>query len=72
MTARTERGMPTRFDCDGGVDRRGIRCRANYESDHRFLTDAWRECRTAGWVITNVDGQWLHYCPSCKKELGDD
>lgn len=74
MTARIEKGMPTRFDCDGGVNAKGIRCRANYESGHRSYTDAWRECRTAGsgWVNTNVDGQWLHYCPSCKKELGDD
>jgi hypothetical protein len=73
MTARVEKGMPVRFDCDGGVNARGIRCRANYEAERRFLADAWAEAKTAGWVNTrDGDGAWQHYCPTCKKELGDD
>ncbi len=60
-----------RFTCDGGPDRRGVVCRANYESDEQFA-GAWREARALGWVHAEDGGTWLHYCKDCKRELGDD
>ncbi len=62
----------TRFNCDGG-DRGLFKCRTNYESDHSSWRDAWQEAKSYGWVTyRNNDGEWEHYCPSCKKDLGDD
>lgn len=66
-------GKLTRFVCDGGDDMRGVPCRANYEVNLKGpLGHAWSEARAMGWVNTESGGVWQHYCPTCKKELGDD
>lgn len=58
-------GSLTRFTCDGD------RCHKNYEGVDGFVS-AWTEARAHGWVNA-IDrwGTWKHYCPKCKKELGD-
>jgi hypothetical protein len=56
----------TRFNCDSGG------CHKNYESNERNWTVAWSEARAYGWVAATYFGEWHHYCPTCKKELGDD
>ena len=68
MSIERETGV-TRFVCNGDG------CRANYESDERAFTEAWREARSAGWVFGGLGGSndnGIHYCPRCKLELGDD
>lgn len=68
MSVERETGV-TRFTCDGA------RCRANYESDEDEFADAWREARAHGWVNAAplmAGGDWQHFCPRCKLELGDD
>jgi hypothetical protein len=66
-------GSLTRFTCDGGIDRRGVSCRANYEGVDGFVS-AWTEAKAHGWInVQNIsDSSWKHYCKDCKLELGDD
>lgn len=66
MSTERDNGI-TRFTCDS----RG--CRANYESDEGDFTAAWSEAKAHGWVAAVERGVvWKHYCPTCKRELGDD
>lgn len=58
------------FDCDGAA------CRKNFEgSEGNDFRMAWSEARAAGWVNSQVYvgniSTWQHFCPTCKKELGD-
>jgi hypothetical protein len=60
-------GSLTRFTCDGGGT-----CRANYEGVDGF-SSAWKEARAHGWVNAETsDRTWQHFCPTCKRDLGDD
>lgn len=61
----------TRFTCNGDPRGNGSRCPANYEGVDGF-SSAWTEAKCHGWVSFNNGKVWLHYCPKCKKELGDD
>jgi hypothetical protein len=70
MTVERE-GRLTRFVCNGGVDRRGVMCRCNYETDAGSFADAWREAKHMGWVNAESGGTWTHYCGDCKKDMGD-
>lgn len=59
-------GSLTRFTCDGGG------CRKNYEGVDGFVS-AWAEAKCHGWVgVPDGRGDWRHYCPTCRRELGDD
>lgn len=31
--------------------------------------EAVSEMKQDGWLITKLDGEWVHLCPSCKEEL---
>jgi hypothetical protein len=58
------------FNCDGAT------CRKNFEGDTGDdFRVAWVAARAAGWVNSQVYlrsiSTWQHYCPTCKKELGD-
>lgn len=71
MSVEQEKSL-TRFTCNGGRDRRGVLCRMNYEGVDGF-SSAWAEAKVHGWVNAQTsDGEWQHFCPSCKRELGDD
>jgi hypothetical protein len=59
-------GPLTRFVCD----ERG--CRKNYEVHDEMFAASWAEAKHAGWVNAERDGAWTHYCPECKRDLGDD
>lgn len=56
-------GSLTRFNCDGAG------CYKNYEGGEFF--SAWAEAKSEGWVNLQSRGSWQHYCPTCKKQLGD-
>lgn len=64
MTIEREGGL-TRIVCDGA------RCRRNYEGVDGF-SSAWAEAKVSGWVNAESRGVWTHYCPTCKRDLGDD
>lgn len=58
------------FNCDG------VDCRRNFEGDvNDDFRVAWIVARAAGWVNSQVYvrdiSAWQHFCPTCKKELGD-
>lgn len=58
------------FDCDGDG------CHRNFEGSPTLdARSAWIECRDAGWVNSlEYEGNistWRHFCPECKKQLGD-
>lgn len=68
MSIEREGGL-TRITCDGDG------CRKNYKGMDGFHS-AWTEAKVHGWVnamsyVNNIS-TWNHYCPKCKKELGDD
>jgi hypothetical protein len=51
-------------------------CYKNCECEDREFRGGWAEAKAAGWVASvkykgNIS-QWQHFCPKCKKELGDD
>lgn len=54
------------FNCDGAG------CNKNYDGDGSFV-EVWNEAKADGWVSAPMYPEgWEHYCPTCKKELGDD
>ncbi len=57
-------GSLTRFNCDG------VRCHRNYEGEAGF-TVTWKEAKSDGWINAEHRGVWTHYCPTCKRELGE-
>lgn len=59
-------GTLIRFVCDG------TGCRKNYEVYDESFTESWVEARHMGWVNSEINGTWTHYCCQCKRELGDD
>lgn len=67
MSVEREQSL-IRFTCDGDG------CRRNYEGVDGFGS-AWAEAKCHGWVTMpkRMGGDvWLHYCPACKRDLGDD
>ena len=63
MSVEREAGL-TRFTCDG------TQCHKNYEGVDGF-SSAWNEAKCHGWVNAEHRGVWTHYCPTCKRELGE-
>lgn len=57
-------GSVTTFTCDGPA------CHKNYDGDEGFVY-TWNEAKAHGWVNAEHLGEWSHFCPSCKKQLGD-
>lgn len=53
------------FNCDGPG------CNKNYGGTASFQ-EVWIEARDAGWVSARgPGGVYEHYCPKCKKDIGD-
>ncbi len=64
MSTEREIGI-IRFTCDYDG------CHDNCESDAGDFADAWREARAMGWVNSHGEDGWQHFCPTCKRKLGD-
>ena len=69
MTSTTKDRTVT-FDCDGDG------CHKNVQGDRgEDFRAVWAGAKSYGWVNSveyegNVS-RWKHYCPDCKKGLGD-
>ena len=59
-------GQVHQFDCDAP------RCTWSYSGgdDYPDFREAWEAAKAEGWVTFRLDGEWVHYCPECKKKCG--